>query len=64
MVFKGKYCGLSINLICPLFLLDMTEFKVLIWRFLGVDFGGKGRLRLDQLVFCCLRFWFLGWFCN
>ncbi len=24
---------------------------------MGVDFGGKGRLRLDQLVFCCLRFW-------
>jgi hypothetical protein len=31
---------------------------------LGVDFGGKGRLWLDRLVFCFLRFWFLGWFCS
>jgi len=59
MVFKGKYCGLSINLIfLPLFRLELGEsedrikLRFLIWGFLGVDFGGKGRLWLDRLVFC------------
>jgi hypothetical protein len=59
MVFKGKYCGLSINLIfLPLFRLELGEsedrikLRFLIWGFLGDDFGGKGRLWLDRLVFC------------